>query len=187
MKILVIDHYDSFTYTIILYLKELGLDVEAIKSDSFNDAKDIEKYNFTHLLLSPGPNSPRDFPQTLKALDFFKKNKKILGICLGHQCIAYYFGGQISKLKYPKHGKTTRLYFKKNILFRGLKQGFKVGLYNSLFVSKMPKKCKVIAKSKEGIIMALKHKKYNIYGIQFHPESILSQYGKKILQNFIET
>ncbi|MCW1360965.1 aminodeoxychorismate/anthranilate synthase component II [Campylobacter sp. US33a] len=189
-KILFIDNYDSFSYTIIFYLKELGFKCKVIKNDEFKKAKDLAKFNFSHLIISPGPNSPSESKLSLKAIKYFKKDKKILGICLGHQCIGEVFGGKISKMPYPMHGKISRLHLNKNAkktsLFKGIKDKSKICLYHSLHISKMPKNCEILALNDENIIMAIKHKKYEIYGVQFHPEAILSQNGKKLLKNFME-
>ncbi|EGG1160488.1 aminodeoxychorismate/anthranilate synthase component II, partial [Campylobacter jejuni] len=174
-KILFIDNYDSFSYTIIYYLKELGFECKVIKNDAFKKAKELEKFDFTHLIISPGPHSPKESKLSLKAIKYFKKNKKILGICLGHQCIAEVFGGRVSKMQNPMHGKISKLYFKKDPIFKGIKKEIEICQYHSLHISKMPKKCKILAKNSQDIIMAIKHKKYSIYGIQFHPEAILSQ------------
>lgn len=184
-RILVIDNYDSFTYTIVFYLKELGYKCKVIKGDSAKNAKELERFTFSHLLISPGPNAPSDARLSLKAIKYFKKRKKILGICLGHQCIAQIFGGKVSQLKNPTHGKISTLYFKNDRIFKNLKKHSKICLYHSLHISKMPKNCQVLARDERGVIMAIKHKKYHIYGLQFHPEAILSQGGKKILKNFM--
>lgn len=181
-----IDNYDSFTYTIVFYLKELGFKCKVIKSDSFKKAKELERFNFSHLIISPGPNSPKEAKNSQEAILHFKKDKKILGICLGHQCIAEAFGGEVSKLKNPIHGKISFLEYKKAKIFKNLKRKPKICQYHSLHISKMPKVCKIIAQNKKGIIMAIKHKKYDIYGVQFHPEAVLSQEGKKILKNFMK-
>ena len=184
MKVLIIDNYDSFTYTIAYYLKELNIKYKVIKNDKYKHAKKLEKYSFTHLIISPGPNSPQDSKLSMEAIKYFAKTKKILGICLGHQCIAEIFGGKVEQLSNPIHGKTKKIHFKDNKIFKGLKNNFNACLYHSLHVSKIGNKCKILAKSEDSVIMALKHKKYSIYGIQFHPESVLSQNGKKILKNF---
>lgn len=185
-RILMIDNYDSFTHILAFYFKELGFKCKIIKNDAFKKAKKLEKFNFSHLIISAGPNSPKESKLSLKAIKHFKKSKKILGICLGHQCIAYAFGGKISKLKSPMQGKSSFLKFKKNKLFKNVKKTPRICLYHSLYVKKMPKNCKILALNSENFIMALKHKKYPIYGLQFHPEAILSQEGKKMLKNFIK-
>ncbi|MCX2682962.1 aminodeoxychorismate/anthranilate synthase component II [Campylobacter sp. MIT 21-1685] len=184
-RVLIIDNYDSFTHTIALYLKELNCKITIIYNDEFQKAKELKKFDFSHLIISPGPNSPKQVAGSLKAIKYFKKTKKILGICLGHQCIAEVFGGKVAQLHNPTHGKISTLHFKKEKFFRGVKKKPQICLYHSLYVAKMPKNCKVLAKSDEKVIMALRHKKYNIFGIQFHPESVLTQEGKKILANFI--
>ncbi|ECP6221323.1 aminodeoxychorismate/anthranilate synthase component II, partial [Campylobacter jejuni] len=155
-KILFIDNYDSFSYTIIYYLKELGFECKVIKNDAFKKAKELEKFDFTHLIISPGPHSPKESKLSLKAIKYFKKNKKILGICLGHQCIAEIFGGKVSKMQNPMHGKISKLYFKKDPIFKGIKQEIEICLYHSLHISSMPEKCKILAHNSENIIMAIK-------------------------------
>lgn len=184
-RILIIDNYDSFTYTIVFYLKELGFKCKVIKNDEFKKVKKLNKFHFSHLIISPGPNSPKESKLSLKAIKYFKKKKKILGICLGHQCIAEAFGGTIAKLKNPQHGKTTLLNHNQKDIFKGIKNDFEICLYHSLYAKKLSKELTITAKSKENIIMGIKHKLYPIYGIQFHPEAILSKKGKKILKNFI--
>ena len=185
-KVLFIDNYDSFSYIIVFYLKELGYKCKVIKNDAFKKAKDLRKFDFTHLIISPGPNTPKESKLSLKAIKYFKKDKKILGICLGHQCMAEVFGGKISKMPYPMHGKISILHFKKDVIFKGIKKEPKICLYHSLHISKMPKKFKILAHNSQDVIMVIKHKKYNIYGFQFHPESVLSQKGKKMLKNFMK-
>ncbi|ARJ56585.1 aminodeoxychorismate synthase, glutaminase, component II [Campylobacter cuniculorum DSM 23162 = LMG 24588] len=185
-SILMIDNYDSFTHILAFYFKELGYKCKIIKNDSFKKVEKLEDFNFSHLIISAGPNSPKESKLSIKAIKHFKKTKKILGICLGHQCIAYAFGGKIAKLKTPMQGKTSFLKFKKNRLFKGIKKEPRICLYHSLYVKKLPKNCKILAYNKEKFIMALKHKKYPIYGLQFHPEAVLSEEGKKILKNFIK-
>jgi len=184
-KILFIDNYDSFSYELVFYLKELGYKCKLIKNDEFLDVKELENFDFSHLLISPGPNSPKESGLSLEAIKYFKDKKKILGICLGHQCIAYVFGAKISKLKHPKHGKISTLKFKKDKLFKKIDKT-RVCLYHSLYVKTIPKELKILAKNKQGIVMALRHKKFPIYGVQFHPEAILSKNGKKILKNFMK-
>ncbi len=157
-KILFIDNYDSFSYTIIYYLKELGFECKVIKNDAFKKAKELEKFDFTHLIISPGPHSPKESKLSLKAIKYFKKNKKILGICLGHQCIAEIFGGRVSKMQNPMHGKISKLYFKKDPIFKGIKKEIEICLYHSLHISSMPEKCKILAHNSENIIMAITKK-----------------------------
>ncbi|NDJ26996.1 glutamine amidotransferase [Campylobacter sp. MIT 12-8780] len=184
-KVLFIDNYDSFSYNIIYLLEKFGFEALVIKDDEYKSPKELEGLNFSHIIISPGPNAPKHTNLSTKVIKHFQKNKKILGICLGHQCLAYVSGGKIAKLKEPKHGKTTQIKFKENALFRGLKQNFKVCLYHSLYVKKLPKDYEALAYDTNNVLMALKHKKYDIYGVQFHPEAILSQGAEVILLNFL--
>ncbi len=177
-----IDNYDSFTYNIVALLKKLGVKPIILKNDC--SLQTIQNYQFTHLIISPGAGHPSGALVCLEAIRYFAPSKKILGICLGHQCIAHVFGGQIVPLKNPCHGKTQNILFKKNPLFLGLKQNIKVALYHSLYVNELGN-CDSLAFSSNGICMALKAKKYDCYGIQFHPESILQEKGKKIINNFL--
>lgn len=184
-RVLIIDNYDSFTHTIALYFRELGYACAVIQSDSFTHPSDLRFLRFSHLVISPGPNSPKEASSSVEAIKYFKKRKPILGICLGHQCIAYAFGGQISRLKSPTHAKLQTLHYAKSPIFSKLKKHPTICLYHSLFVSQCPKNCEVIAYDSRGIIMAIAHKKLPIYGVQFHPEAVLSQCGKQILRNFM--
>lgn len=185
-KILFIDHYDSFSATIVYYFKELGAELRLIKSDEFARVQELDSFDFSALVLSPGPNSPIDYPFTSQCIHHFKGRKKILGICLGHQCINLAFGGKIEALQSPKHGKTTQIYHKNKGIFKDIQSPFKASLYHSLYVSDLAKECEILATDERGVIMALKHKKYQIYGLQFHPEAILSEFGKELLRNFLE-
>lgn len=185
-RVLIIDNYDSFTYTIALYFRELGYACEVVQSDAFTHASDLLALRFSHLVISPGPNSPKEARFSVEVIRYFKKRKPILGICLGHQCIAYAFGGEVSKLPTPTHAKIQTLHYVKSPIFTKLKKRPKICLYHSLFVSQCPKNCNAIAYDDRGIIMAIAHKKLPIYGIQFHPEAILSQCGKQLLKNFMQ-
>lgn len=184
-RVLIIDNYDSFTYTIALYFRELGYACEVIQSASVAHPSDLRCLRFSHLVISPGPNSPKEASFSVQAIQYYKKRTPILGICLGHQCIAYAFGGEISRLESPTHARLHTLHYTKSPIFRKLKKQPRICLYHSLFVSQCPKSCKVIAYDNRGVIMAIAHKRLPIYGIQFHPEAVLSQCGKQILQNFM--
>ncbi len=184
-KYILIDNYDSFTYNIVQYLKELGINPEIFKNDEIT-IDELKKINFSSLIISPGPKNPDESGISLEVVKAFYKTKKILGICLGHQCIAQYFGCNIVKAKEPFHGKTSKIYFEDDLLFEGLNQGFEATRYHSLVVdnNSISDCIKPIAYTKDNILMALKHKDYNVYGVQFHPEAILTQGGKKLLKNF---
>ncbi|WP_394997708.1 anthranilate synthase component II [uncultured Helicobacter sp.] len=184
MKILVLDNYDSFTYNLVALLKSLKARVEVVQSDEFTLAKDLESFDFSHLLIAPGPNSPKEVPLCLEAILYFR-HKSILGVCLGYQCIVEAYGGKIARLDSPKHGKVATIKHKKHELFAKIPKEFEVCLYHSLHAKSLPNCLKSLAKSKEGVEMALAHKRYKTFGVQFHPEAILSTYGKRLLKNWL--
>jgi len=184
---ILIDNYDSFTYNIVQYLKELGVSPLIYKNDEIT-VDELKKKRFNSIIISPGPKNPDGAGISLDVIKEFYKTKKILGICLGHQCIAQFFGAKIIKDKNPTHGKVSKILFDKNsALFKNVKQNFLATRYHSLIIDKdsLPEDILEIATCENKIIMGIKHKKYNVYGVQFHPEAILTQYGKVILQNFI--
>ncbi len=182
---ILIDNYDSFTYNIVQYLQELGIEPRVYKNDEIT-INELININFSGIIISPGPGNPKDSGISMDVIKNFYNKKKILGICLGHQCIAEFFGGKVVKSKKPTHGKISQIYFDKNsLLFKGMKQGFNVTRYHSLEVKNLPESLKVTAKTKDGVIMALEHKTLPIFGVQFHPEAILSEYGHELLNNFI--
>ncbi len=184
---ILIDNYDSFTYNIVQYLQEAGIEPKIFENDEIS-IKKLKKMKFESIIISPGPGNPDTAGISTEVIKEFYKTKKILGICLGHQCIAQVFGAKIIKSPVPCHGKTSEIYFDETSkLFRGLKQGFKATRYHSLTVTNLPPSgiLKVSAKTKDGLIMALEHKKFPVYGVQFHPEAILTEYGHELIRNFI--
>ncbi|TLD97564.1 aminodeoxychorismate/anthranilate synthase component II [Helicobacter jaachi] len=181
-KVLVIDNYDSFTYNIIYLLQNLGLQPIVLTNDV--DLATLQQHTFSHLIISPGPSHPLDSGVCLEAIRYFAPSKKILGICLGHQCIAQAFGGEVIPLENPIHAKSGRLFFSPNPLFKGVKQGVKIALYHSLYVSKLGA-CEPLGYSEANVLMALKARAFDTYGVQFHPESILQAQGKIIMRNFL--
>ena len=188
MRVVLVDNYDSFTYNLEYYLKELGAKVCVVKNDFAPLEEAIEFVeSFDVLMISPGFGTPLDSGLSLKLIETFAPKKNILGVCLGHQCIAQVFGGTIERMEKPMHAKKAQCYFLPNALLRGLKSPFEVALYHSLFVKELGE-CDMLGYAFIGdkkIPMLLKHKHYNTYGVQFHPESILQQQGKKILNNFL--
>ncbi len=189
---ILIDNYDSFTYNIVQYLKELGVEPKVFKNDEIS-IEELKEIKFSSVIISPGPGNPNTAGICLELIKEFYETKKILGICLGHQCIAQSFGCKIIKDKQPMHGKVSNIYFekteantKKNI-FAGIKQGFKATRYHSLIIDTktITEHIVPLAYTKDKILMAIKHKKYPVYGIQFHPEAILTQYGHELFNNFI--
>lgn len=182
---ILIDNYDSFTYNIVQYLRELGVDVRIFKNDQIT-ISELKKLDFSSIIISPGPGNPDGAGISIDVIKEFALSKKILGICLGHQCIAQVFGCKIIKAKEPMHGKVSEIYFDEDKLFKDVPQGFKATRYHSLVVKSASIPIEAIAQTKDNIIMALKHQEYCVYGVQFHPEAILSEYGNKLLQNFLE-
>ncbi len=185
-KVLMIDNYDSFTYNIVQYLKEIGAEVEVIQNDEM-EIDEISSENFSHLILSPGAGNPDTAGVCMPALERFHKSKKILGICLGHQCIAQFFGAKIIKDKNPTHGKVSEIIHNGKGIFEGISENFNATRYHSLIVDAetLPETLEVSAKTVDGIIMGIQHKKLPIFGVQYHPEAILTEYGYEVLKNFL--
>ena len=186
MKIVIIDHYDSFTYNLSHLIKEIGAEVTVIRNDQFT-LNQLER--FDKIVLSPGPGIPSEAGLLLDVIKTYKGRKPILGVCLGHQAIGEVFGGTLENLSDVFHGVATEgTQFSNDYIFDSLPKRITMGRYHSWVVSRenFPTCLEVTAVSDEGQIMALKHKNYDIHGIQFHPESVLTPEGKTILRNFIE-
>lgn len=190
-KVLLIDNYDSFTWNLLQYLQELGTEVLVYKNDQIN-SEEAQKLNPDFLVFSPGPGNsqvPKDIGNSLEILKVFEGNIPILGVCLGHQMIAEYFGGKVEKTR-PAHGQRWLINItKKEGLFRNFPQEIIGMRYHSLIVSSenFPENLEVTAHTEDGKIMAFQDLKKRIFGIQFHPESIGTKMGKNILQNFLNT
>ncbi len=187
--ILMIDNYDSFTYNIVQYCRELGADLKVIRNDEM-DVKAIEKIDPEKIIISPGPATPNEAGVSLDAIDYFKGKKPILGICLGHQSIAQSFGGRIVRAGRMMHGKTSLIEVTASTkVFEGLPRTFTATRYHSLVVEQesLPSVIKPTAYSlDDNEIMALEVEGYEIYGIQFHPESIMSEHGHEMIENFLK-
>ena len=181
---ILIDNYDSFTYNIVQYLKELGTEPQVFENDSVT-INELKKMDFESIIISPGAGNPYGAGISLDVIKEFYKTKKILGVCLGHQCIAQFFGSNIIKLEEPFHGKVSKIRHKNSLLFKDISEEFDVTRYHSLAVEKVTDELEVTALTSDGIIMALEHKTYPVYGVQFHPEAILTQYGHELIKNFI--
>lgn len=183
---IIIDNYDSFTYNLVEYVKELGITPKIYKNDEIT-IKELKTQEFSSIIISPGPKTPKDAGISKKVIKEFYKTKKILGICLGHQCIAETFKGKIIKAPQPYHGKLSKIYFVKNPLFKSISQGFCATRYHSLIVDEksLNDNFEKIAYTKDRILMGIKLKQYPVYGLQFHPEAILTEYGIKIINNFL--
>lgn len=183
---ILIDNYDSFTYNIVEYFKILGKDIKVFKNDEIT-VEDLKKMEFDSIILSPGPSNPSNAGITMKVLKEYYNKKPILGVCLGFQAIAEFFGADIIEAKEPVHGKCSEIYFEKDEpLFNGFVQGFKATRYHSLIVENVKTPIIPIAHTKDNILMGLKIENLPIYGVQFHPEAILTEKGINIFKNFID-
>lgn len=184
--ILVIDNYDSFTYNLVQYLGELGEEVTVRRNDEI-DLDGISELNPDHILISPGPCTPNEAGITLKVIDRFKGEIPIFGVCLGHQAIGQAFGGNVIRAPRLMHGKTSPILHQGTSVFTGLPSPFTATRYHSLIVEResLPSCLEITAETEEGEIMGLRHKEYAVEGVQFHPESIITDYGHQILRNFL--
>lgn len=185
--ILMIDNYDSFVYNLVQYIGELNEEVKVVRNDEIT-INDIEKLNPEIIILSPGPCSPKEAGVCIDVVNHFKNKKPIFGICLGHQTIGHVFGANIIKAIKPVHGKVHSIKHNDKGVFKGLNNPLNVTRYHSLVIDKnnLPSDLEITAISNEDEIMGIKHKKYKIEGVQFHPEAILSEQGHEILKNFID-
>jgi anthranilate synthase component 2 len=187
MKILVIDNYDSFTYNLVQYIEELGAKTICFRNDKVT-LGDLEKIRFDKIIISPGPGRPEDGGISLELIGSYYKRLPILGVCLGHQCLGYYFGSKVVKSKKIMHGKTSLIFHKNKGIFKNIKNPFLATRYHSLILDKktLSNKFEIIAETRDNVMMAIKLKRYPVYGVQFHPESILTSEGKAILKNFLK-
>ena len=185
--LLVIDNYDSFTFNLVQYFGQLGVEQRVFRNDEITPAE-AQKLNPDRILISPGPCSPAEAGVSLDMIGAFAGKKPIFGVCLGHQSIGHYFGGRVVRADRLMHGKTSPILHKDTDVFRGMPQGFAATRYHSLLVerSTLPSCLDVTAETKEGEIMGLRHKELPIWGVQFHPESIATEGGMKILENFLK-
>lgn len=184
--ILVIDNYDSFTYNLVQYLGELGEEVTVRRNDEI-DLQGIEDMQPDHILISPGPCTPNEAGITLALIEQFKGIIPIFGVCLGHQAIGQAFGGNVIRAERLMHGKTSPIHHNGQSVFTGLPSPFTATRYHSLIVERdsLPDCLEITAETEEGEIMGLRHKQYAIEGVQFHPESIITDHGHQILRNFL--
>ena len=184
--ILVIDNYDSFTFNLVQYLGEIGQEVVVRRNDQI-DLNGIEAMRPDHILISPGPCTPNEAGISLKLIEHFKGKIPILGVCLGHQAIGQAFGGEVVRADRLMHGKTSEIYHDGKTIFRGIPSPFTATRYHSLIVRRetLPDCLEISAETAEGEIMGLRHKRYPIEGVQFHPESIMTEHGHALLRNFV--
>ncbi len=186
MKILLIDNYDSFTFNLYHYISSLKISVDVFRNDKITD-KEILKKKYNKIVISPGPGNPNQAGNCIKIVRSLYKKIPILGVCLGHQIIGQVFGSKIVQANKLMHGKTSLIISKKIGILKNAPKKFEATRYHSLIIDKktISKDLVITAETSEGIIMGIKHKKYNIHGVQFHPESIKTPIGIKLLKNFI--
>ena len=186
IKILLIDNYDSFTFNLYHYLSSLKTDVEVIRNDEIN-ANEILKKKYKKIVISPGPGNPNQSGNCIKIVKSLYKKIPILGVCLGHQIIGQVFGSKIVQAKKLMHGKTSVIKSKKIGILSKIPSKFEATRYHSLIIDKktLSKDLLITAETNDGVIMGIQHKKFNIHGVQFHPESIKTRIGIKILRNFL--
>ncbi|MFH1868278.1 MAG: aminodeoxychorismate/anthranilate synthase component II [Candidatus Omnitrophota bacterium] len=184
--ILLIDNYDSFTYNLVQYFAEIGARLKIFRNDKIS-LRDIKKIDPSHIVISPGPGRPKDAGISRDLIKEFSGKVPILGVCLGHQCVGEVFGGKVVRAGRLMHGKISNVYHNGETIFKGVKNPFEATRYHSLIVKRenLPKCLEITAETKEKEIMGIKHKKLPVWGVQFHPESILTKEGKKILKNFM--
>ena len=187
MKIILIDNYDSFTFNLFHYLSSLKVNVDVVRNDKVN-SKEIIKKKYDRIVISPGPGNPNQSGNCLKIVKSLHKKLPILGVCLGHQIIGQVFGSKIVQAKKLMHGKTSTIISKKIGILKNLPRNFEATRYHSLIIDKktLSKDLQITASTNDGLIMGVKHKEFNIHGVQFHPESIKTKIGIKILRNFIK-
>ena len=185
--LLMIDNYDSFTYNLVQYLGELGQHVAVYRNDRIT-LNDIEALAPSHIVISPGPCTPNEAGISVELAEVYGGEIPILGVCLGHQSIAQAFGGRVIRAQILMHGKTSMISHCETGLFAGLPSPFQATRYHSLVVerSSLPECFEITATAEDGEIMALRHQRYPVVGVQFHPESILTQHGHRLLDNFID-
>jgi anthranilate synthase component 2 len=186
--VLVIDNYDSFTYNLVQYLGELGATVCVRRNDE-TTTEEIRALSPARILISPGPGRPEDAGITLEVVRALAPSLPMLGVCLGHQAMGMAFGGAVVRAPAPMHGKTSTVEHDRRGIFSGITAPFQASRYHSLVVAEpgLPPELEVSARSKEdGLIMGLRHRQFPMHGVQFHPESILTQEGRRILRNFLE-
>ena len=185
-RILLIDNYDSFTYNLVQAFQVENAEVLVYRNDEI-DVQSISEINPTHIVISPGPGNPKNAGISIKVIESFYQTIPILGVCLGHQCLVEFFGGKIIRAEKLMHGKTSQIEHDNQTIFGNMPLPFTAGRYHSLSADKnsMPRQLLVSAKTNEGEIMGVRHESFPIEGVQFHPESILTPEGPKLLRNFL--
>jgi anthranilate synthase/aminodeoxychorismate synthase-like glutamine amidotransferase len=187
MKIAIIDNYDSFTYNLyqlFAVTAKKGTQIDVFKNDQI-EPHYIAKHKYTHIVISPGPKDPMQSGMSCDIIKEYHNKIPILGVCLGHQCIAHVFGAKVIKAANVLHGKTSKIYHHSSGLFKNIESPFTAARYHSLIINKIPKEFQLTAWTKQNEIMGIQHKQYPLFGVQFHPESFMTEFGDKIIKNFI--
>lgn len=184
--IVMIDNYDSFTYNLVQYLEQIGAAVHVVRNDTFS-ISDLASWNPEGIVISPGPGRPENAGLSLSVINHFSGKIPILGVCLGHQAIGAAFGGQVVAAKRLMHGKTSMIHSDEKTIYRGIRNPFEAMRYHSLAVSRknFPECLTISSESDDGEIMGIRHRDHPTEGIQFHPESIMTRVGKRLLRNFL--
>ena len=184
--VIVIDNYDSFVYNLAQYLGELGWEPLVYRNDQVT-LEEIERLSPSHIIISPGPGTPLEAGIANDVIRRFAGSIPILGVCLGHQCIGYVYGGQVLHAPVPTHGKSSLVYHDGRTIYQGLPKPFEAGRYHSLVIKEatLPKALELTAITGDGVVMGVRHKEYVVEGVQFHPESIMTDVGHDILKNFL--
>ena len=185
--LLVVDNYDSFTYNLVQYLGELGSEMKVVRNDEVSVDEIENEIRPERILISPGPGTPDGAGISLEVVSRFARLVPILGVCLGHQAIGQHFGGKVVRAPEPVHGKPVEVSHDGKTIFEGIEGTFSAGRYHSLVVEResLPSSLEISAESPDGLIMAMRHRTLPVEGVQFHPESILTEHGKTILMNFL--
>jgi anthranilate synthase/aminodeoxychorismate synthase-like glutamine amidotransferase len=185
--LVLIDNYDSFTYNLVQYFAELGADIHVYRNDQIT-VDELIALKPDHLVISPGPGEPiNDGGISAEAVKYFTGKIPVLGVCLGHQCLDAIYGGKVDRASRPMHGKTSSIVHNGKGIFKDIPVPFDAMRYHSLIVHEpVPEELEIIARTNDGEIMGLKHRQHPTYGVQFHPESILTEYGRQLLKNFLD-
>jgi para-aminobenzoate synthetase component 2 len=185
--LLIIDNYDSFTYNLVQYLGELGAEMKVVRNDEVTVDEIEDELRPEKILISPGPGTPEGAGISLGVIHRFANRLPILGVCLGHQAIGQHFGGKVVRAPEPVHGKPVEIRHDGKTIFEGIENNFSAGRYHSLVVEResLPDCLEISADSPDGLIMAMRHRSLPVEGVQFHPESILTEHGKTLLSNFL--
>ncbi len=186
MRVLVLDNYDSFTFNLVQYLGELGADPVTIRSDTLTPADAVREHRPQRLVVSPGPGRPENAGRSVEYVRQLGPEIPTLGVCLGHQAIVVAFGGSVGPAPAPKHGKTSKITHDEQGIFAGLENPFIATRYHSLAAVTLPDELEATATSEDGVIQGVRHASLPIYGVQFHPESIMTVEGKRLLANFLD-